>query len=165
MTFGNLHLHADSWKFILLISGRHHHGECWIVCWAYTSARHRKKRSSEPVYVIQLMTVGISGEFPFLFLMLENILVEIHHSLVKHRDGKCRILCVFVLMKFEAFSISMYVLAFSLRIAPFYSIYFKKYQENQHNKHVTQCIGRLNVVPHVLRTVQCFLCYMPSPKI
>lgn len=61
------------------------------------------KRDLQSLY----MTVGISGEFPFLFLMLENILVEIHHSLVKHRDGKCRILCVFVLMKFEAFSISL----------------------------------------------------------
>lgn len=64
-----------------------------------------EKRSSEPVYVIQHMTVGISGEFPFSFLMMENILVEIHYSLVKHWDGKCRILCVLVLMKFEAFSI------------------------------------------------------------
>lgn len=71
----------------------------------HTLKSYLEKRSSEPVYVIQHMTVGISGEFPFSFLMIENISVEIHHSLVKHWDGKCRILCVLVLMKFEAFSI------------------------------------------------------------
>lgn len=58
----------------------------------HTLKPYLEKRSSEPVYVIQHMTVGISGEFPFSFLMMENILVENYHSLVKHWDGKCRIL-------------------------------------------------------------------------
>lgn len=93
------------------------------------------------------MTVGISGEFPFSFLMMENILVEIHYSLVKHWDGKCRILCVLVLMKFEAFlffQIAMHVLAFSLRIAPFCFIYFEKIIYFENIKTITTTSMSLN---------------------
>lgn len=134
----------------------------------HTLQPYLEKRSSEPVFVIQHMTVGISGEFPFSFLMMEIILVEIHYSLVKHWDGKCRILCVLVLMKFEAFSIFSNCNAcagFLPQNSTILFNIFRKYQDNHHNQYVTQCICILNVVPHVLRTVQCFRCYMQSPKI
>lgn len=123
-----MHLHADSQKFTLLISGRHHHRECWIVCGACSLAiswkeifRARICDSAHDSRYIWWISFFVSDDGKYIsgnpLLPREALAWEMPNSLCTCTNEVWSI--------FYFFQIAMHVLAFSLRIAPFYLIYFE----------------------------------------